>query len=76
MANLEEKVRGEFFEGRFWLCPIEDRRRIDSSCKGIIEGFSLGSYPLLVDYSGPVFREGKATISWEVAGSKGKRTSN
>ena len=57
-AGLEEAL---------WLCPIEDRRRIDSCREGMIEGFSLGSYLLLVDYSGRVFREGKATISQEVA---------
>jgi hypothetical protein len=33
----------------------------------MIEGFSLGTYPLLVDYTGRFFREGKATISREVA---------
>ena len=32
-----------------------------------IEGFSLGSYLLLVDYTGRLFREGKATISRGVA---------
>jgi hypothetical protein len=31
------------------------------------EGFSLGYYLLLVDYTGRLFREGKATISREVA---------
>ena len=34
----------------------------------MIEGFSLGSYLLLVDYTGRLFREGKATISAEVSG--------
>jgi hypothetical protein len=33
-AGLEEK---------HWLCPVEDRRRIDSTREGMIEGFSLGS---------------------------------
>src|SRR5262249_1409434 len=57
-ANLEES---------HWLCPIEDRRRIDSRREGMIEGFSLGSYLLLVEYTGRLFREGKARISREVA---------
>jgi hypothetical protein len=26
-----------------WLCPIEDRRRIDSPREGMFEGFSLGN---------------------------------
>jgi hypothetical protein len=50
-----------------WLCPIEDRRGVDLSRERIIEGFSLGNYLLLVDYTGRLFREGKATISVEVA---------
>jgi hypothetical protein len=33
----------------------------------MLEGFALGSYLLLVDYSGRLFREGKAMISQEVA---------
>jgi REP element-mobilizing transposase RayT len=58
-AGLEESL---------WLCPVEDRRRIDSTREGMIEGFSLGSYLLLVDYTGRLFREGKAVISHELAG--------
>jgi hypothetical protein len=58
-AGLEESL---------WLCPIEDRRGLDSSREGMLEGFSLGSYLLLVDYTGRLFREGKATISRELSG--------
>ena len=58
-AGLEEPL---------WLCPIEDRRRLDSSREGILEGISLGSYLLLVDYTGRLFRERKAAISAEVSG--------
>ncbi len=50
-----------------WLCPIEDRRALDSPREGMLEGFSLGSYLLLVDYTGRLFREGKAVISRQVA---------
>jgi hypothetical protein len=57
-AGLEESI---------WLCPIEDRRRLDSQREGMLEGFCLGSYLLLVDYTGRLFREGKAAISREVA---------
>jgi hypothetical protein len=35
--------------------------------EGMLGGFSLGKYLLLVDYTGRLFREGKATISREVA---------
>jgi hypothetical protein len=58
-AGLEETI---------WLCPIEDRRRVDSSREGMLEGLSLGSYLLVVDYTGRLFREGKAVISAEVVG--------
>jgi hypothetical protein len=58
-AGLEESL---------WLCPIEDRRRLDSAREGMLEGFPLGSYLLLVDYTGRLFRTGKATISVELAG--------
>jgi hypothetical protein len=34
----------------------------------MLEGSSLGSYLLLVDYTGRLFREGKSVISAEVAG--------
>ena len=39
-----------------WLCLIEDRRRLDSTREGMLEGFSLGNYLLLVDYTGRLFR--------------------
>ena len=56
-AGLEEGL---------WLCPIEDRRRLDSPREGMLKGFSLGNYLLLVDYTGRLFREGKAVISAEL----------
>jgi len=34
----------------------------------MVEGLSLGSYLLLVDYTGRLFREGKTAISAELAG--------
>ena len=57
-AGLEEPL---------WLCPIEDRRTIDSRREGMIEGLSLGGYLLLVDYTGRLFRTGKAVISAELS---------
>ncbi len=50
-----------------WLCPIEDRRRIDSRREGIVEGFSLRNYLLLVDFTARLYRDGKATLSDAVA---------
>jgi hypothetical protein len=34
----------------------------------MLEGISLGSYLLLVDYTGRIFRQGKARLSSDVAG--------
>ena len=36
--------------------------------EGMFVGFPLKSYPLLVDYTGRVFRDGKAGISPALAG--------
>jgi len=44
------------------------RGSADSSREGMIGGFSLGSYLLLVDSTGQMFREGKASLSRKVAG--------
>jgi hypothetical protein len=58
MAGLEEAL---------WLCPIEDRRGVDSPREGMLQGFTLGQYLLLVDYTSRLFREGKARVSHQVA---------
>ena len=34
----------------------------------MMQGFSLGSYAKLVDHTGRLFRQGKASISAELAG--------
>jgi REP element-mobilizing transposase RayT len=54
-------------EEDLWLCPMEDRRRQGSTREGMLEGFSLGSYLLLVDYTSRLCRQGKARVSGEVA---------
>ncbi len=56
-------ARSSGLEEALWLCPIEDRRGVDSTREGMIAGFTLGNYLLLVDYSGRLFREGKAALS-------------
>jgi REP element-mobilizing transposase RayT len=71
IQDLKEADRGSLagskaaskLEDSHWLCPIEDRHLLDSTREGMLEGFSLGSYLLLVDYTGRLFRDGKATIS-------------
>jgi REP element-mobilizing transposase RayT len=54
-------------EDDLWLIPIEDRRNLDSSREGMLTGFTLGNYLLLVDYTGRMLREGKASINAELA---------
>ena len=44
-------------EESHWLCPIEDRRRLDSAREGMVEGFSLGGLLALI---GPLNGESKA----------------
>lgn len=46
-----------------WLCPLDDRRRHGAVREGMIEGFSVGSYLLLIDYSSRLFRQGKARVN-------------
>jgi len=51
-----------------WLIPIEDRRRqtnasTTSAREGLLPTFSLGSYLQLVEYTGQLYREGKARLS-------------
>jgi len=60
------RAAGEVEED-LWLCPVEDRRRQGSTREGMLEGFSLGSYLLLVDYTSRLCRQGKARVSREVA---------
>jgi hypothetical protein len=55
-------------EESHWLCPIEDRRQLDSAREGMLEGMPLGGYLRLVDYTGRKLREGKTAISAELNG--------
>ena len=54
-------------EEGLWLCPIEDRRSLGSSREGMVAGFSLGNYLLLLECTGRLFREGEAVVSAELA---------
>ena len=67
LSALASLVAGGL-EDSLWLCPIEDRRGLDSSREGMFVGLPLKSYLLLVDYTGRMFRHGKARISAELAG--------
>ena len=56
----------EDIEASHWLCPVEDRRCHGLPREGMVEGLTLGHYLQLVDYTGRLLRDGKATISAEV----------
>jgi REP element-mobilizing transposase RayT len=75
-AAVAGSVAGSRAAGRIeqdhWLCPLDDRRSLDESSvnrnggglrEGMLPGFSLGSYLLLVDYTGRLCRNGKARMS-------------
>ena len=53
-------------ERGLWLCPLEDRRAQGESRVGILDGFSLGSYLLLIDATSRLLRPGKARVEPEV----------
>jgi hypothetical protein len=46
----------------------EDRRELDPPREGMLRGFSLGNDLLLVDYTGRLFRDGRAAISPALTG--------
>ena len=59
-----------------WLCPLEDRSRNKAAKRGksgaaregMLDGFSLGNYLVLIDYTNRLCRDGKARVSPKVAG--------
>jgi len=53
-------------EEDLWLVPIEDRRAIDSKREGMLSGFTLGNYLMLVEYTGRIVRNGKVSIASEL----------
>ena len=52
-------------EAGSWLCPIEDRRSEGEERTGLLDGFSLGSYLLLLDETSRIIRPGKAHVNPE-----------
>ncbi len=58
----DERGHPHFLGTGEWVAPSNPTR------EGMLEGFSLGNYLLLVEYTGRLFREGKAVISSELAG--------
>jgi hypothetical protein len=58
-------LKSQDLEAGLWLCPIEDRMAQGSPRVGLAEGFSLGSYLLLLDATSRLLRPGKAHLSAE-----------
>ena len=52
----------------FRLSPIEDRRKQGALREGMREGFTLGQYLMLVDYTSRLVSDGKASMTAEVEG--------
>jgi hypothetical protein len=67
-GSVPAQAASSGLEDAQWLCPIEDRHQLDSKREGMVEGFTLGSYLLLVDYTARLLREGKASLSRDLAG--------
>lgn len=66
-GNVAAIKASRCLEDDLWLIPIEDRRSIDSIREGMIGGFTLGSYLMLIEYTSRLIRAGKASISSELA---------
>jgi hypothetical protein len=74
IADLQAAKKGSVAGSRaskkleegLWLIPIEDRRQLDSNREGMLAGFTLGHYLMLVEYTGRLLRDGKASIPPEV----------
>lgn len=69
-AALAEALKGSItastagdLEDGLWLIPIEDRRRLGALREGMLEGFTLGNYLLLIEYTGRMHRPGKISLS-------------
>ncbi len=68
LVRLDQAAAGGWSDEevvRRWGRPFPPRDKVQ---EGMLKGFSLGNYLLLVDYAGRLFRDGKAAISREVAG--------
>jgi len=53
----------EGLERDLWLIPIEDRRKQGALREGMREGFTLGQYLMLVDYTSRLVHDGKAAVT-------------
>lgn len=50
-SNVAAQLASAGLEDNLWLVPIEDRRRFGASVEGMLEGFTLGNYLMLVEFT-------------------------
>jgi len=63
LGSVAGSRSAEGLEEELWLVPIEDRRGLGSQREGMLDGFTLGNYLMLVEYTGRLYRDGRASIS-------------
>jgi hypothetical protein len=63
-----EKRITDLVEFKNWLCPLNDLPDKSAGRPGLLNGFSLGSYLELVDYTSRLKRTGKAFLDADVPG--------
>jgi REP element-mobilizing transposase RayT len=66
-GSVQSSQQAAKLEEDLWLVPIEDRRAVDSTREGMLPTFTLGNYLMLVEYTGRLVRNKKASVSAELA---------
>lgn len=68
-GSVAASIEAGSIEQDCWLVPIEDRRAVphdesgEADCReGMVDSFSLGSYLMLLDCTGRMYRTGKANM--------------
>ena len=52
MSRIAGSRASKELEEALWFIPIEDRRQLDSQREGMLSGFKLDIYLILVEYTG------------------------
>ena len=65
-GSVPAATQARGMERGLWLCPLDDRRQQGETRVGVLAGFSLGSYLLLVDATSRLLRPGKARVDPQV----------
>ena len=65
-GSVSAQQVSEGIEDNCWLIPIEDQRSQGGKREGLIEGFTLGQYLMLVDCTSRTVRDNKQSVSTEL----------